>query len=101
MKLVLVILAVLVLVGVAAGLILSDAGTPRDGTGSDKPQRFLRREGLTYPLGSPEDFIGPSNAAHPHARYSRMPEGEKEGPAPQKGGTAPRGCPDARGECGA
>jgi len=28
-KLVLVILAVLVLVGVAAGLILSDAGTPR------------------------------------------------------------------------
>jgi len=55
-----------------------------DGTGSDKPQRFLRREGRTYPLGTPEDFIGPSNAAHPHARFR-----EKEGPAPQKGGTAP------------
>ena len=55
-----------------------------DSTGSDKPQRFLRREGRTYPLGTPEDFIGPSNAAHPHARFR-----EKEGPAPQKGGTAP------------
>ena len=43
-----------------------------DGTGSDKPQRFLRREGRTYPLGTPEDFIGPSNAAHPHARFPHV-----------------------------